>query len=158
MKLYNYVGSGSLWTNVGGKKIESVQDLANWLPGQEQNGDQFIATFVIDKHGDLLLAHRRSEHVACAGGQSVLSAGEMFFSSKPELEEVSNQSAGYCPEPESWPAVARALDRVGIKHPGKFTLEINFRRCTICGELNLIKNDYWICGKCESDLPLFWNL
>jgi len=63
-----------------------------------------IVTFVIDQSGTLLVADRQSEHVACAGRQPVLSAGEMTFlvSGKVvEMAEVSNQSTGYCPEPES---------------------------------------------------------
>jgi hypothetical protein len=75
-----------------------------------------VATFVIDLNGDLLVADRRSEHVACAGGGPVLSAGEMFFlveEDRVEVTDVSNQSTGYCPEPSSWPGVAAALDRIG---------------------------------------------
>src|SRR5262249_60577502 len=62
----------------------------------------------------------RSAHLRGWPGGPVLSAGELFFltaSGRVEVIEASNQSTGYCPEPESWPAVAAALDRAGIAHP-----------------------------------------
>src|SRR5262249_34892206 len=97
---------------------------------------------------------------ACAGGGLVLSAGEMFLVPAAEglrVEEVSNQSTGYCPEPESWPAGAAALDRIGITHPGRFTQEIVFRRCPACGERSIVKDRWFVCGVCGADLPAAWN-
>ena len=44
------------------------------IPGADEP-----CTFVIDLEGTPLLAPRRSEHVACAGGGPVLSAGEITF-------------------------------------------------------------------------------
>lgn len=43
-----------------------------------------------------------------------------------EVTEVTNLLTGYCPEASSWPAVARALDRTGLAHPGRFTDEFVF--------------------------------
>ena len=43
------------------------------------SGVSFIATFVVNQDGTLMLADRSSEHVACAGGAPVCSAGEMTF-------------------------------------------------------------------------------
>ncbi|HKI30800.1 MAG TPA: hypothetical protein VKA46_02830 [Gemmataceae bacterium] len=106
------------------------------------------------------MADRRSEHVACAGGKLVLSAGEMFFrlsASGVQVVEVTNQSTGYCPEPESWPAVASALDRIGMMHPGRFTQEVVFRRCPACGERTVVKDGWFVCGLCGADLPADWN-
>lgn len=125
--------------------------------------DQAVAepfTFVIDAKGSLRLAPRRSEHVACAGGGVVLSAGEITFAEVPggwEAVEVSNQSTGYCPEASSWPAVRDALDRAGVAHPGRFTDEYVFRRCPGCGERNVVKDDYFMCAVCDGDLPAVWN-
>jgi hypothetical protein len=34
---------------------------------------------------------------------------------------LTNQSTGYCPDHDSWPAVDRALGRVGVEHPDDFT-------------------------------------
>jgi hypothetical protein len=53
--------------------------LEKWVQqeGQELNKDGLlVVTFAIDAKGSLRVADRRSEHVACAGGGPVLSAGE----------------------------------------------------------------------------------
>jgi hypothetical protein len=47
---------------------------------------------VIDAKGNLLLAERCSEHVACAGGGPVLSAGEIFFRVSGESVKVGLDS------------------------------------------------------------------
>jgi len=164
---YSYVGPPEIKGRVagcpGGTRITSVADLFAWVrstdckPGLD---GLVAATFVIDPQGDLLLANRRSEHVACAGGGPVLSAGEMFFlveGDRAEVAEASNQSTGFCPEPESWPTVAAALDRVGVAHPGRFTTEIVFRRCERCGERNVVKDGWFACGVCGAELPPRWN-
>jgi hypothetical protein len=166
-RLYRYVGPDAVRARSGGgpsgAPIRSVRDLRAWTerarhaPG---DGGLVAATFVIDAAGELLLANRRSEHVACAGGGPVLSAGEMFFlvqSDLIEAVEVSNQSTGYCPEPESWPAVAAALERLGITHPGRFTLAVVFRRCERCGERNVVKDGWFVCAVCGAELPVEWN-
>src|SRR5262249_23669735 len=123
MKRYRYVGPDDIRSRAAqappGVMIESVVDLKTWLRLTEQKPKReglFTVTFVVDEDGFLRIADRGSEHVACAGGRSVLSAGEMFFLANDvvRVEEVSNQSTGYCPQPESWPAVASALDRLGI--------------------------------------------
>jgi hypothetical protein len=90
----------------------------------------------------------------------VLSAGELFFQvegDRVEAAEASNQSTGFCPEPESWPAIAAAPDRVGVAHPGRFTTEVVFRRCEGCGERNAVKDGWFVCGVCGADLPAGWN-
>jgi hypothetical protein len=117
------------------------------------------ATFIVSVEGWLHLASRRSEHVACAGGREVLSAGEMFFDNPPVVRAVavSNLSTGYCPEPESWVAVAGALDRAAILHPGRFTSAFLFRRCPSCGERNLVKDEFFVCALCDAELPPTWN-
>ena len=89
-----------------------------------------------------------------------MSAGEMFLGRSGtvwRVAEVSNQSTGFCPEPESWPAVAVALDRAGIAHLGGFTLAVAFRRCPSCGERNVVKDGWFACGVCGADLPADWN-
>ena len=113
-------------------------------------------TFVIDVEGILLLAPRRSEHVACAGGRPVLSAGEITFGRAAggwEVTSVTNQSTGYCPEGNSWPVVAVALDWIGVPHPGQFTDEFTFRRCPQCGERNLVRDGDFTCALCDAELP-----
>lgn len=167
MRLYPYVGPAEIKARVVGRpvgtRIKSAADLLVRIndTDQRRGPDGLVAaTFVIDARGDLLVADRRSEHVACAGGGPVLSAGEMFFGvegDRVEVAEVSNQSTGFCPEPESWPAVAAALDRIGIAHPGRFTTEVVFRRCTACGERNVVRDGWFPCGVCGADLPAEWN-
>ncbi|MBC6466872.1 hypothetical protein HKK74_15375 [Actinomadura alba] len=117
-------------------------------------------TFVVGLDGLLRLAPRRSEHVACAGGRDVLAAGEIRFAGtagEGTVAEVSNQSTGYCPDPDSWPAVATALERAGLHHPGDFTDKLLFRRCPGCDERNVVKDGYFYCALCGVELPAHWN-
>lgn len=67
--------------------------------------------------------------------------------------EVSNQSTGYCPDIGSWPAVAEALDRIGIRRPSGFTHEVVFRRCRSCRELSIVREEDFVCVFCGEDLP-----
>lgn len=116
MRLYHYIGPAHLLENaataVTGETIHSATHAAEWLRRHSTDtGPDGLtpATFIIEAGGALRLAPRRSEHVHCAQGRPVLSAGETFFSvagSKPVAERITNQSTGYAPEPASWPAVA----------------------------------------------------
>ncbi len=167
-RLYRYVGPDEIRRRVEGMPpgavVRSVADLAAFL---EASGASPIAgglvplTFVVTAGGELRVALRGSEHVACAGGDDVLTAGELFVArnatGQVRIEEASNQSTGYCPEPTSWPALAAALDRAGVLHPGGFTQEIVFRRCTKCHERNLVKEDWLVCALCDAPLPPAWN-
>lgn len=131
-----------------GRAIRSPRDLTPTHPGE-------IHTFVIDTNGTLRLAPRRSEHVVCAGGENVLSAGEIQFDCDDQgwyAAEISNQSTGYCPAATSWPFVARALSRAGIRHPEQFTHSITFRICQKCGHLNIVREDWFFCVFCDSQL------
>jgi len=157
MRRYLYVGPEAIRHEVAGAErgteIRAAADLARLVRGEPM-------TFVVDEHGALRVADRRSEHVACAGGGDVLSAGELVAirdGSGVRITDVSNQSTGYCPEPESWPAVARAFDAAGIAHPGGFTYEAAFRLCPKCGERNLVKEAWFECAMCGADLPRTWN-
>ncbi|MEV6206971.1 hypothetical protein [Kitasatospora sp. NPDC051914] len=118
-------------------------------------------TYVVDGAGILRLSPRRSEHVVCAGGEAVLSAGEIGFradSGRWVAEEVSNQSTGYCPDACSWQAVADALDRAGISAPSGFTHEVVFRRCPACEQLNIVREADFVCVFCDGSLPREWNV
>jgi hypothetical protein len=163
-KRYRYVGPAEIAVRVAGRpagaRIGSAADLLAWLRRADAEHGLVAATFVVDEQGDLLVADRRSEHVACAGGGQALSAGEMFFQVRGvgvEVVEASNQSTGFCPEPSSWLAVAEALDKIGVPHPGRFTTEIHFRRCEKCGERNVVRDGWFFCGICEAALPAAWN-
>ncbi|MGW2781558.1 hypothetical protein ACWC3X_09935 [Streptomyces populi] len=162
---YRYVGPGDLLVLVRtageGARIRSAADLARWVSarGAEERAEPF--TFVVDTGGVLRLAPRRSEHVVCAGGEAVLSAGEVSLREECGrwvVEEVTNQSTGYCPDVDSWPAVARALERAGIGHPGGFTHPVVFRRCVSCRQVNVVREDHFVCVFCDEALPPGWNI
>jgi hypothetical protein len=141
--------------------ISSPEDFATWLTtcGEDERAEPF--TFVVGLDGTLRLAPRRSEHVACAAGAPVLSAGEITVvhdRGRWIVSEISNQSAGYCPDPASWPAVSDALDRAGLEHPGHFTHPVVFRRCPRCQERNLVKDGFFACVICDAELPRAWNI
>ncbi|MER7468284.1 hypothetical protein [Streptomyces sp. NPDC097981] len=143
----------------GGRSIRSAGELDAWfLERAEERAEPF--TFVVDIAGVLRLAPRRSEHVVCAGGGAVLGAGEMTFRGESgtwTAEEVGNQSTGYCPDTASGPAVAAALAAAGIGHPSGFTHEVVFRRCPACDQLNIVREEYFVCVFCDGLLPQEWN-
>jgi hypothetical protein len=121
---YRYVGPAVLAEHArpgpGVTAVTSEQVLTRWLSGRPANELGEPLTFVVGLDGQLRLAPRRSEHVDCAAGQPVLAAGEMLFAregARWSVSEISNQSTGYCPDADSWPAVAAALDRAGVAHP-----------------------------------------
>ncbi|MBL7631512.1 TFIIB-type zinc ribbon-containing protein [Frankia nepalensis] len=164
MWAYRYVGPAEVRASAAhgaaGRVIRSRGDLEAWLTSSEGAEAREPFTFVIGVDGVLRLAPRRSEHVACAGGGQVLSAGEITFARGPEGWEcvaVTNQSTGYCPEVASWPAVADALDRAGVPHPGQFTDGFVFRRCPRCGERNIVREGDFVCALCDGKLPESWN-
>lgn len=165
MRLYRYVGPDRIadraGRQLGGVPIHSSDDVLAWIrdTAQELSAGCVIATFVVDASGTLLLADRHSEHVACAGGQSVRSAGEITFAIGRQVTVVgvSNQSTGYCPEPESWPAVAAALLRAGLPALEEFTMRCIFRRCSECANLTLVKDAVFECYVCGTDLPADYN-
>jgi hypothetical protein len=163
MRTYAYVGPSEIRDAVAdrprGALVRSTAELERALAelGLEAGA---MCTFVVDDEGHLRLADRRSEHVACAGGAEVLAAGEMSFERDRRgwrLSEVTNQSTGYCPEASTWAAVGRSLEAIGVRHPGSFTHELTFRRCTSCGGNNLVKDEHFVCDLCGAELPLAWN-
>jgi hypothetical protein len=168
MRKYKYVGPAEIRAkSVGrpaGRDICSPADVLAWIRESGQTvgpGEPVAATFVIDPGGRLLIADRRSEHVACAGGGDVLAAGEVFFAAEGRntvaVAEVTNQSTGYCPEPSCWDAVAAAFDRIGLGHPPGFTTECVFRKCVSCGARNIVKDGWFYCDVCGQPLPTEWN-
>lgn len=92
----------------------------------------------------------------CADGEAVLAAGEIRFgreSGRWAVVEVSNQSTGYCPDINCWSAVADALDRTELARPDGFTHEVVFRRCPSCREVNIVREEDFVCVFCDADLP-----
>ncbi len=86
-----------------------------------------------------------------------MAAGEITFTGDGGVEEVSNQSTGFCPEVECWPIVAQTLTAAGLQDPGGWTVSFEFRRCLNCGASSLIKEDVYECAECGHDLPDTWN-
>ncbi|MFE7707586.1 hypothetical protein ACFU6I_17680 [Streptomyces sp. NPDC057486] len=162
---YRYVGPADLKTLVRpggqGRSVRRPADFGEWASTRtvEELAEPF--TFVVDGDGVLRLAPRRSEHVVCAGGEAVLSAGEISFreeSGRWAVDEISNQSTGYCPDVNSWSAVAEALDQAGIVRPSSFTHEVVFRRCPACQQLNIVREEDFVCVFCDAVLPREWNV
>ncbi len=163
VRLYEYVGPDSIAARVPsspkGNPIESLKDALQWVRSHTVD-KQAIATYVIDEAGTLLLADRSSEHAFCAGGRCVQAAGEMIFAPEGDIlivVSVTNQSTGYCPEPDSWFAVQSALERIGIPGPQGFEEAYVFRRCESCGSTNIVKNEIFRCSVCDGELPTRWN-
>jgi hypothetical protein len=164
-RAYQYVGpreiAGRVASSPRGTIVASAGDVVAWATAAGPAHGHITATFVVDAAGRLRLADRHSEHVACAGGAPVLAAGEITLSLRAGrviVEEISNQSTGYCPEPESWAAVATALADVGIPAPEGYTTELSFRRCPGCGQINVVKDSAFECAVCGEPLPSAWNL
>jgi hypothetical protein len=166
MRTYRYIGPRRIADRAtlapAGTPIRSASHVFRWARDSDQRPGPdgcVIATFVVDLAGVLLVADRRSEHVACAGRQPVLSAGEITFRVLGPVEAVavSNQSTGYCPEPESWPAVAEALSAAGLEPPEGFSPACQFRRCGACDSLTLVKGGVFECGMCGAELPAAYN-
>ncbi|WP_171171472.1 hypothetical protein [Streptomyces sp. I05A-00742] len=162
---YRYVGPDELRAAIRpggvGSPIGRAADLDSWIAEQSAVELDEPFTFVADTDGLLRPAPRRSEHVACAGGAPVLSAGEISFvreAGRWAVGDVTNHSTGYCPDVASWRAVAHALDRAGLGHPSGFTHEVVFRRCPGCRERGIVREDDFVCVFCGGDLPQVWNL
>ena len=161
---YHYVGPAEIREiaqgQPSGMPIQSTDDISKWLgtnPTEQLPDGNWVATFTVSTNHVLNLAPRRSEHVACASGGPVLSAGEITIDEEFNVAEISNQSTGFCPEPESWSSVESVLNRIGIQHPGEFTSSVIFRRCPKCSERNIVKDSWYHCQICDAVLPEAWN-
>ncbi|WP_218060602.1 hypothetical protein [Micromonospora sediminicola] len=109
LKRYRYVGPPEILARqvgpVGIVVADTPSALDMWLDDRRTTGLEEPATFVVDRHGTLRVAPRQNEHVACAAGQDVLAAGEITFAASNTgyvVQAVSNQSTGYCPDPDCW--------------------------------------------------------
>ena len=159
MRRHRYVGPAEIRERERGEVGAAIRGRAEveaWLAAHPE-GVREGATYVVDLAGDLRLAPRRSEHIDCAGGGEVLAAGEIRFTRAGEVAELTNQSTGYCPDPDCWPAVAAALAGAGLAVPAGFTHAFVFRRCPRCGQTNIIKEDWFVCACCDCELPRAWN-
>ena len=164
---FTYVGPAEFLSRANSEsprvRLQSWDDVDAWrasLPKLANN--RLTVTFVVLADG-LWIADRQSEHVACARGADVYSAGELTFAFQQRgapitVVEATNQSTGYCPEPDSWFAVERALERAGVQnHPGEFTTKLIFRWCPRCTSTNIVKDEWFQCVVCNAELPAEWN-
>ncbi len=164
MEKYKFIGDKELLklvkSELKGTLISSIADTYNWITKTNQkkdNNSEIIATFVIDTEAKLRINDRHSEHIVCANGEMVLSAGEITFemykNNVVQISQITNQSTGYCPSVGSWYAVKLTLDKTNIKFPEYFTTEFHFRICNKCNQINVIKENYFVCLNCENELP-----
>lgn len=163
--MYSYVGAKHILEKVDpaytGTIITGKADIQNWINQTQQKSNEYeevIATFIIDLQHRIRINDRHSEHVVCANGQSVLSAGEITFElNKKEVLRISgitNQSTGYCPSPKSWKDVKKALKHFDLPYPEGFTQSFIFRVCKNCDWVNIVKDEIYECGVCESELEV----
>lgn len=166
-KPYSYVGPHELRQLLAHPAprtcVQRPADVRVWITQTHQHLDRdktVTATFIIAVDGLLWIADRHSEHVVCARGEPVRTAGEITFTIHKDqvaVVAVTNQSTGYCPEPESWPAVAVALERIPLQHPETWTMAYTFRRCMLCSTINIVKDSLYECTVCQTPLPQHWN-
>jgi len=169
VRLYAYVGPADILAKYHdckpGCPVLSASDVLSWWnanPDAEDGVGCCVATYVVDRHGVLRIADRRSEHIACSGGDSaVRAAGEIWFERNSgngvRVTLVSNYSTGFCPDLPSWVALEDVLARAGLPHPTTFTRGIIFRKCPGCGQRNVVKDGFYFCGVCEAALPEEYN-
>ncbi|MGI4787763.1 MAG: hypothetical protein ACRYFS_02820 [Janthinobacterium lividum] len=164
--VYFYIGAACLndpkLFETARSLIQCEHDLLNELYSTKSPTSNIpvVLTYIVDTDGQLWVADRHSEHIACARGKSVLSAGEMTIEidhKKVIVIDVTNQSTGYCPEPESWPVVDLVLNKAGIEHPNNFTRAFIFRLCDNCGQINVVKEYDFTCAVCGNELNQKWN-
>ena len=160
---FRYVGPASIRaaceSDPAGRVIRDLESLRAWLDAlhrDDPDADGW-ATYTVGTDGALRLAHRRTEHVACAGAGEVFAAGEIQWDASGEIVWLSNNSTGFCPDVTCFDAVSAALSAAGVSPPPAFDHAVTFRRCPACGERSIIKDDDFRCGVCEAPVPRVWN-
>lgn len=167
MKLYDYVGPASVRASAcfdtPRHQVSDGAALNAWAQSHQLiNGREHCVTFtyVVLPPARLFVADRHSEHVACARGDKVLTAGEITFErtgSRWVVFETSNLSTGYCPESSSWHILNEALQAAGFAPVDGFTNPFEFRYCSQCQQTCVIKDDVYECPSCLTVLPENWN-
>lgn len=160
---YTYVGPRELEAQAG-SAIPRLQpntsaELSQWLKLQGLKPPVTL-TFVVTLEGHLRVSPRHAEHVACAEGRPVLAAGEIEFvqaAAHLRVASLTNQSTGYCPEPDCFRAVAASLRAIGIAAPECFSHDFIFRRCERCLSICIVKELDFSCPSCSAALPAEWN-
>ena len=163
-RYYSYVGPENILRRPSSAegpprvRVDKARDVIDWFMSRKRSltkSERVVVTFVVDVDGALWISDRETEHVLCAGGGDVRAAGEITFSSAGDDIEavgITNQSTGYCPEPDSWTEVEVALEKASISHPGFYTEVFLFRRCPSCRQINIIKDRIFECDVCGAGL------
>ena len=162
-KEYEYVGPAEIYKRINeefkGIVVHSSEEILNWIISNNEkskNIDLIICTFIINLLGELVIADRHSEHVHCANGENVKSAGEIGFyitQDKIQIEFVTNQSTGYCPASESWQEVENSLRKIDdLNIPEGFDPEFVFSYCPNCQTRQIVKEEFYFCPNCENPL------
>ncbi|MGB1241872.1 MAG: hypothetical protein ACPG49_05085 [Chitinophagales bacterium] len=166
-KEYEYVGPKEILQMIKAKYrgtvIEESEEIRNWIGANHKNtkfGDVAICTFTINLQGKLVIADRHSEHVQCAFGEKVRSAGEIGFvvekKNEVYVDSITNQSTGYCPSSESWFEVEKALKAIlqlkGLSEFKGFDPAFIFSYCPDCKTRQIVKDEFYFCLKCEEEL------
>ena len=161
---YEYIGPVEIINRIKsefkGKRIGNTGEIFNWILENNDNpkfGDSIICTFIINLKGELVIADRHSEHVQCALGENVRSAGEIGFliegKNQVYVDYISNQSTGYCPSSDSWPEVEKALRKIqGLNIPKGFDPKFIFSYCPTCKARQIVKDEFYFCPTCEQEL------
>ncbi|MGB0930775.1 MAG: hypothetical protein ACPGVB_08365 [Chitinophagales bacterium] len=160
---YEYVGPEEIFKMVNeeykGTVINNPEEILNWIVqniGKPKKDDLIVCTFIINLKSELVIGDRHSEHVQCANGENVKSAGEIGFQidkSKVHIGSITNQSTGYCPSSASWSEVEKALKKIdGINIPEGFDSEFIFSYCPNCKTRQIVKDEFYFCPKCEQRL------
>lgn len=167
MRIYPYVGPKDLLDLIdpciNRIAVKNAVAVREWIKHTQQELDSdnsVIATYIIDTNRIMWICDRHMEHVVCAIGRPVLSAGEITFRVDKNVETtyITNQSTGYCPEPASWEAVNLSLKNTDISYPNHFSVKFNFRICSHCKTINIIKENDYVCAVCDHRLNKKWNL
>ena len=163
-KTYDYVGPAEIFKRIEekyqGTVIATTEDVLNWLlanNGRLKTDALIICTFIINLEGKLLIADRHSEHVQCANGEAVRSAGEIGFyiddRQEVKVETLTNQSTGYCPSSTSWVEVENALSKIqGLTIPKGFDPAFVFSYCPDCQTRQIVKDAFYFCAICGHPL------
>jgi len=168
MNIYWYVGPKDLLdlihTDVNRVAVINEESVRSWIHQTDQKLDydnSVTATYIIDTNKVMWICDRHMEHVVCAIGGPVLSAGEATFkisTKSVEISYITNQSTGFCPKPSSWKVVNVALKNTGINYPQQFSTNFIFRLCLNCKTINIVKEKDYVCAVCNHDLEKQWNL
>ncbi len=163
-KHYEYIGPKEILNQIQpqfkGTVISTLQDIYRWIMKHLHNskvGEVVICTFIINLEGQLVIADRHSEHVQCAFGEAVKSAGEIVFLIEKgqhiTIDSITNQSTGYCPSADSWKAVEAALKKIdGLNIPNGFEPEFVFSYCPNCETRQIVREAFYYCPMCEGAL------